>query len=219
MPPVTVTISDADSLHGAPGLVRLAGEPHVVGRVVQRRRMLASGRGWRRARGRARTARSRRRRRRAGRARTTAADPNPPRPTMPTGVISHRRSRPSRRRTTRGCRPSRPPSGRTSHRSRPRDDMPRCTLSQIAQSWRLTRSHRSPASDGSKAADQASGWEQQVAADLGATGIDRTEHERRDVVGGEAQPQVRVHELTLVAGALGVVEGGERGPGPTSRSS
>ena len=63
------------------------------------------------------------------------------------------------------------------------------------------------------------GLEEQVAADPGVSGVERPRHERRDVVGCARQPQVRVDQLALVAGALGIVEVAGTGVGWWCRSS
>ena len=92
-----------------------------------------------------------------GRRRAETTEPDHPDRTISTiRPVSHRRARrrrrrrtcvaprrripiwrPSPRRTTARCRPTRPPSGANVPPVQARDDMPRCTLSQIDQSWRF----------------------------------------------------------------------------------
>ena len=89
--------------------------------------------------------------------------------------------------------------------------MPFCTEAQISQSWRFTRSQKSTASAGSKPGLAiSSGWNRKSQSIRRVAGVERPERERHDVIGREAQHEVRVDQLALVAHALLVGEPRER---------
>ena len=85
--------------------------------------------------------------------------------------------------------------------------MPCCTASQIAQSWRLTRSQNSLVSRGSKSGLAISyGSNRKWQTMSVRAGAARLQDEDRDVIAGETHEQVRVEELALVAHALVLIE-------------
>ena len=93
--------------------------------------------------------------------------------------------------------------------------MPRWTDSQIAQSCRLTRSQQLGGVAGVEVRVASHGvpGEEQEAVDPGPVDRLRPQHEGRDVVGRAGEHQVGVDQLALVAGALRLVQAGQRRPG------
>ena len=93
--------------------------------------------------------------------------------------------------------------------------MPRCTDSQIAQSWRLTMSQKSPASDGSNDADStsvaANSKRQSIAVRATASGFAAATAKAGATLGIFVLPEVRAYwgvpgvlALMAAVSALGV---------------
>ena len=112
-----------------------------------------------------------------------------------------------------GCRPTGPPSGRTSLAGRRARTFRAAPTRRSTQSCWLTRSQQLAGVLRVEVVGRDRvRLEEQVAPDPGVPGVERPRDEGGDVVGRARQPQVGVDQLALVAGALLVIETGERPP-------